>query len=191
MSVGKRNLFVVLAMIAAMAIGGTSAVLANGNSGNVIYACVNDASGTVKIVTADTVCHENSTLVHWNQEGTPGMNGADGTDGTDGTDGQDGVDGQDGQDGADGADGVSGLERVATSKTVVNAKAGDAISLDATCPSGKKTTGGGAASPDPKLIITQSLSAFDLSGWGATWVATEDVALALVFTEAICADVTP
>ena len=90
MLVGKRNLLVVLTIITALAIGGASAVVANGNSGNVIYACVNNSSGTVKIVAADTVCHENSTLVHWNQEGTPGTDGVDGTDGTDGEKGDPG-----------------------------------------------------------------------------------------------------
>ena len=81
MYVGKRNLLVVLTIITAMAIVGGSAVLANGSSGDMIYACVNNNSGEVKIVAADTVCHENSTLVHWNQEGTPGVDGVDGVDG--------------------------------------------------------------------------------------------------------------
>jgi hypothetical protein len=139
----------------------------------------------VKIVAADTVCHQNSTLVDWNQEGTPGMDGVDGTDGVDG------VDGTNGADGADGAAGVSGLERVVTSKVVTAAKAGDVISLNATCPDGKKTTGGGVTAPDPRFIVTSSLSNFELTAWGATWVVTEDVDLAVVFTEAICADVAP
>jgi hypothetical protein len=54
----------VLTIITAMAIGGASAVLANGNSGNVIYACVNNASGTIKIVAADAVCGSKGTLLH-------------------------------------------------------------------------------------------------------------------------------
>jgi hypothetical protein len=185
MLVRKRNLLVVLTIITALAIGGASAVLANGNSGNVIYACVNNASGTVKIVAADTVCHENSTLVHWNQEGTPGMDGQPGEDGVDGADGTDGTDG------TDGADGVSGLERVVAEKVVTAAKAGDVISLNADCPAGKKTTGGGLTAPDPRFINTTSLSNFELTSWGATWVVTEDVDLAVVFTEAICANVSP
>jgi hypothetical protein len=165
--------------------------LANSNSGNVIYACVNNSGGTVKIVAADTVCTENWTLVNWNQEGTPGMDGNDGDDGVDGTNGADGVDGVDGADGADGAAGVSGLERVVAEKVVTAAKAGDVISLNADCPDGKKTTGGGVTAPDPRFINTTSLSNFELTGWGATWVVTEDVDLAVVFTEAICADVAP
>ncbi len=144
MLVGKRNLLVVLTIITAMAIGGASAVLANGNSGNVIYACVNDASGTVKIVAADTVCHENSTFVHWNQEGTPGMDGADGSDG------QDGVDGQDGQDGAEGPEGPAGDKgdkgdpgpASGAASQVVAGNESTALST-AVCPAGTFAIGGG------------------------------------------------
>jgi hypothetical protein len=74
---------------------------------------------------------------------------------------------------------------------VTAAKAGDVISLNAACPDGKKTTGGGVTAPDPRFINTTSLSNFELTGWGATWVVTEDVDLAVVFTEAICANVSP
>jgi hypothetical protein len=87
MLTGKRNVLIVLTIVTTMAIGGAAAVWANGNSGNVIYACVNDASGTVKIVAADTICSQNSTLVHWNQEGTPGADGAEGPEGPQGESG--------------------------------------------------------------------------------------------------------
>jgi hypothetical protein len=126
MFVGKRNLLVVLTIITALAIGGASAVLANGNSGNVIYACVNNNSGEVKIVAADTVCHENSTLVHWNQEGTPGQDGAPGADGADGEKGDKGDPGP-----ASGA--VS---------QVVAGEGSTALST-AVCPAGTFATGGG------------------------------------------------
>ena len=147
MLVGKRNLLVVLTIITAMAVGGASAVLANGNSGNVIYACVNNASGTVKIVAADTVCHENSTLVHWNQEGTPGMNGADGMDGQDGTDGTDGADGMDGPAGPAGPDGEEGDRgdpgpASGAVSQVVAGRASAALST-AVCPAGTFAVGGG------------------------------------------------
>ena len=144
MSVGKRNLFVVLAMIAAMAIGGTSAVLANGNSGNVIYACVNDASGTVKIVAADTVCNENWTLVNWNQDGTPGMDGADGQDGVDGQDGQDGAQGAEGPEGPAGDKGDKGDPGPASgaASQVVVGSVSSALST-AACPTGTFAIGGG------------------------------------------------
>ena len=30
-----------------------------------VYACVNNSSGTVKIVTATTTCHKNETFMSW------------------------------------------------------------------------------------------------------------------------------
>ena len=80
---------------------------------------------------------------------------------------------------------------MATSKTLVDVKKGDVNSLDATCPAGKKVLGGGYASPDPRIFTTSSLLAFDGSAWGATFVSTADVNLALVFVAAICATVLP
>jgi hypothetical protein len=135
MLVRKRNLLVVLTIITALAIGGASAVLANGNSGNVIYACVNNASGTVKIVAADTVCHQNSTLVHWNQEGTPGMDGAPGADGMDGAPGADGPAGEKGDRGDPGP--ASGAV-----SQVVAGQGSTALST-AVCPAGTFAIGGG------------------------------------------------
>jgi hypothetical protein len=144
MLIGKRNLLVVLTIVTALAIGGASAVLASGNSGNVIYACVNNSSGTVKIVAADTVCHENSTLVHWNQEGTPGQDGAPGADGADGADGMDGQDGADGADGADGEKGDKGDPGPASGAVsqVVAGRASIVLST-AVCPAGTFAVGGG------------------------------------------------
>ncbi len=147
MFVGKRNLLVVLTIITALAIGGASAVFANGTSGNVIYACVNNSSGTVKIVAADTVCHENSTLVHWNQEGTPGQDGNDGTNGTNGTNGTDGTDGRNGTDGTDGTDGEKGDkgDPGPASGAVSQVVAGRAsiVLSTAVCPAGTFAVGGG------------------------------------------------
>jgi hypothetical protein len=141
---GKRNLLVVLTIITALAIGGASAVVANGNSGNVIYACVNNNSGAVKIVAADTVCHENSTLVHWNQEGTPGMDGADGTDGTDGTDGADGAQGAEGPEGPAGEKGDQGDPGPASGAVSQVVAGNDNTALStAVCPAGTFAVGGG------------------------------------------------
>ena len=144
MFVGKRNLLVVLTIITAMAIGGASAVFANGNSGNVIYACVNNDSGTVKIVADDTVCRENSTLVHWNQEGTPGADGTDGTDGADGADGTDGAQGAEGPEGPAGEKGDRGDPGPASGAVsqVVAGNSSAALST-AVCPAGTFAMGGG------------------------------------------------
>jgi hypothetical protein len=177
MFVGKRNLLVVLTIITAMAIGGASAVLANGNSGNVIYACVNNNSGEVKIVAADTVCHANSTLVHWNQEGTPGMDGADGMDGTNGMNGTDGT---------DGAPGISGYEQVVQTEMLVDAQVGDFITAGVACPDGKKVLGGGAQGFIHAVVVSSSPRTGDDSKWDTIFRVTEASSLVTVSAHAIC-----
>ena len=77
------------------------------------------------------------------------------------------------------------------SKTLINTQEGDFHSLEATCPAGKIVLGGGYSSPDPRIFATTSLSTFEGSAWNATFVNTEDVDLAVVFTRAICATVLP
>jgi hypothetical protein len=196
MLVGKRNLLVVLTIMTVLAIGGASAVLANGNSGNVIYACVNNNSGTVKIVAADTVCHQNSTLVHWNQEGTPGMDGADGADGVDGQDGSDGQDGTDGQDGADGADGtagISGYEQVVHAQTYTDVADDDFLTVGVTCPGGKKVLGGGASGfiTAQTHLVSSHPSAADESEWAAIFQATAAADTVSISAYAICGFVAP
>ena len=187
MLVRKRNLLVVLTIITALAIGGASAVLANGNSGNVIYACVNNASGTVKIVAVDTVCHENSTLVHWNQEGTPGQ------DGTDGVDGQDGTDGQDGADGQDGVAGISGYEQVARAQAYTDVSEGLFMTVGVTCPDGKKVLGGGASGfiTAGTHLVASNPSLADESGWDVIFQATRAASTISLSAYAICGFVAP
>ena len=138
MVTGKRNLLVGLTIITALVGGGASAVLANGNSGNVIYACVNNSSGTVKIVAADKVCSEGWTLVNWNQEGTPGTDGADGTDGVDGAQGAEGPEGPAGEKGDKGDPGPAS----GAASQVVEGSGSTALST-AVCPDGTFAVGGG------------------------------------------------
>ena len=185
---GKRNLLVVLTIITALAIGGASAVVANGNSGNVIYACVNNNSGAVKIVAADTVCHENSTLVHWNQEGTPGMDGADGTDGADGAEGAEGPEGPAGDKGDQGDPGpASGAV-----SQVVAGNDSSALST-AVCPAGTFAVGGGyfmTNDSPPFASFPSTASAgiapvgFPAPAWSVIKNPSDDV---LVTAFAICA----
>jgi len=164
--------------------------LANGSSGNVIYACVNNASGTVKIVDADTVCHENSTMVHWNQEGTPGMDGADGTDGADGAGG---TNGQDGADGQDGAPGISGYEQVVHVQTYTDVSDGQFMTVSVTCPDGKKVLGGGASGFITAFthLVSSNPSPADESQWGAIFQATRAASTVSISAYAICGVVAP
>lgn len=58
---------------------------------NTVYACVNNSSGAVKIVAADTVCHNNETLQSWNIVGPTGPIGMTGMTGATGPQGADGA----------------------------------------------------------------------------------------------------
>jgi hypothetical protein len=153
----------------------------------VIYACVNNSSGTVKIVAADTVCHQNSTLVHWNQEGIPGQ------DGTDGVDGQDGTDGQDGADGQDGVAGISGYEQVARAQIYTDVSEGLFMTVGVTCPDGKKVLGGGASGfiTAGTHLVASNPSLADESGWDVIFQATRAASTISLSAYAICGFVAP
>ena len=73
------------------------------------YACVNNASGTIKIVEEDQECHKNETLISWNQRGPKGEQGEQGEPGPQGEQGEPGPQGEPGLDGRDGQDGTDGL----------------------------------------------------------------------------------
>ena len=47
-------------------------VFAQGDINEVIYGCVNNSSGTVKIVGTDEECQNNETQISWNSQGVPG-----------------------------------------------------------------------------------------------------------------------
>jgi hypothetical protein len=141
------------------------------NNGDVIYACVNNNSGTVKIVDAETVCAENSTLLSWNQQGVPGTDGTDGTDGTEGT---------------DGAPGISGYEQVVQTEMLVDAQVGDFITAGVACPDGKKVLGGGAQGFISAVVVSSSPRTGDDSQWDTIFRVTEASSLVTVSAHAIC-----
>ena len=58
----------------------TGSVVGNGQ----IYACVNNSSGTIKIVSVTTECPNGSMLLQWNQVGLTGPAGPAGADGATG-----------------------------------------------------------------------------------------------------------
>ena len=150
----KQRLMVAGALVLGLVLGAAALAVA-GNSG-AIYACVNNDSGTVKIVAEGTDCNENWTLTSWNQQGVPGTDGAqgpagddgaDGADGAQGSAGDDGADGADGaqgsagDDGADGADGAQGPASGAVSQVVTGSSS--AFLSTAVCPAGTFAIGGG------------------------------------------------
>ena len=75
---------------------------------NTVYACVNNSSGEVKIVAADTVCKNNATLQSWNIVGPDGAPGDTGPQGATGPQGDTGPQGATGATGATGPKGDTG-----------------------------------------------------------------------------------
>lgn len=68
-----------------------------GDGGDTIHACVNNASGTVKIVSEGTTCANNEHALEWGTEGEPGAPGAPGSTGVPGEPGPTGEPGADGE----------------------------------------------------------------------------------------------
>src|SRR2546423_6224066 len=72
----------------AAAIVGTSAVgLAGAITTGLIYACVNNSSGTIHIVTPTTICATNEVALSWKTEGATGATGPAGPTGATGPSG--------------------------------------------------------------------------------------------------------
>ena len=69
-------------VIAALALLCTGLVAAASTSNPpTLYACVNNSSGTIKMVSAGDTCHGNDTLVSWNTQGIQGPPGPQGPKG--------------------------------------------------------------------------------------------------------------
>jgi hypothetical protein len=72
---------VVVVVLAAAVVGTTTVGFAGAITTGLIYACVNNSSGTIKIVSATTNCANNEILLVWNGEGSQGPTGATGPEG--------------------------------------------------------------------------------------------------------------
>ena len=94
----------VLAMLTA------TAALAFGTAATAgaIYACVNNNSGTIRIITENSLCTSNEQLLAWNIEGPPGPAGPAGATGPAGSDGAQGPTGPQGPQGPQGSTGLQG-----------------------------------------------------------------------------------
>jgi hypothetical protein len=73
-----------------------------------IYACVNNSSGTIKIVGANDTCKNNETKLQWNTEGPQGPAGPTGPAGPAGPQGPQGPQGETGPQGPAGPQGPQG-----------------------------------------------------------------------------------
>jgi Collagen triple helix repeat (20 copies) len=102
----RNKLALVVALITAIFAG--SVILANAVTSGVIYACVNNGSGAIKIVGPNDTCASNWTLISWNQQGPSGSVGPTGATGPVGATGAEGPTGPTGATGADGPLGPTG-----------------------------------------------------------------------------------
>ena len=80
---GNSILPISIAFLLALIVNAAPAAAANS-----IYACVNNSSGTIRIVGASASCANNEVLLVWNVSGTNGTERDQRNDGTDGTDGE-------------------------------------------------------------------------------------------------------
>lgn len=85
--------------------------LAAAQDNNVVYyACVNNSSGEMKIVSEGVKCSKNQTLIYWNQVGPQGPQGLQGEQGPIGPTGQQGPTGPQGPQGEQGPAGPTGQQ---------------------------------------------------------------------------------
>jgi hypothetical protein len=113
---GQRSRLGRVAMMAVMLVTGIgigAGAMVGAQSSTVYYACVNNSSGTIKMVSATASCSANEQRVEWNQrgpQGLPGEPGAPGPQGLQGIPGPQGPQGERGVDGAQGPQGVPGAD---------------------------------------------------------------------------------
>ena len=150
----RKHPGVVLAIVIAL-LALVFVATARAGSSDTVNACVNNASGELRIVGATDTCKANETLVTWNQQGPTGPQGPQGATGAQG---EPGATGATGPQGPAGANGVSGFVGIANDFTVgtaasylpdgsvvtrnVDCSAGNCI-LRVYCPTGKVALGGG------------------------------------------------
>lgn len=116
----KTTLFVALAFVLGLVAGQVGLVSAHGGDVALIHACVNDSSGTLKIVGADQECGNGWSPLDWNIMGPQGDPGPAGPQGDPGPAGPQGDPGPAGPQGDPGPQGPAGAG-VKTISGIVNA----------------------------------------------------------------------
>ena len=134
--------------VLAFSIGATTIVLAEAATG-IVYACVNNSSGTIHIIGASQTCSTNEQLVSWNQQGVAGATGATGPQGANGLTGATGPQGQPGIQGLSGPSVPTGAQGPlgATGATGVAGARGDTGIVG---PAGATGVGGSAGPAGPQ-----------------------------------------
>ena len=142
---------------------GVTYVSAHGGNTALIHACVNNTSGEVKIVGANSACPSNYRALDWNIQGQTGQQGPigpvgptgpmgpQGLQGEQGLQGLPGIQGLQGEQGAQGLPGIQGEQGPAGISGLeivqVNAPTQTAARIDVVvdCPAGKQVLSGGFA----------------------------------------------
>jgi hypothetical protein len=179
--------------VGAALIGGATLVSAHGGDTSLIHSCVNENSGTVKIVGASDSCKTNETALDWNIQGPTGPAGPTGPQGPTGDTGPTGPTGATGATGPAGPVGPAGPAGPAASTTYYTKSAfGDGSGQQANCDAGDIATGGGAAASleNTELGGTEPIrtSAGVPVGWFAFLADPDDEGITVW---AICLDLTP
>ena len=127
----------VIALIATLAFASGSAAAAYANQpASEIYACVNNSSGTIKVVSATGTCAANEMRLVWNTQGPQGPAGAPGPAGPQGPVGPVGPQGPQGPQGVQGLTGPQGEK-------------GDTGAIGATGPQGPRGDTGATGAQGP------------------------------------------
>jgi hypothetical protein len=179
-------------------------VSAHGGNTALIHACVNNTSGEIKIVGANSNCPSNYRALDWSIQGPAGQQGLVGPvgptgpmgpQGLQGERGPQGLPGQQGIQGVQGPTGISGLEVVSAHSGFQSAAL---IETQAYCPAGKQVIGGGFSTLGTfgKVIVRVSapVNLINLNGWGVSVVTIDypnPVQDWAVVAYAICANVAP
>src|SRR5205809_1221187 len=124
----NSRMVIALAVVFVMSTAGLAGAITTG----LIYACVNNSSGTIKIVSAASQCLNNEIQLVWNGEGVAGPTGPTGPTGATGATGPTGATGATGPTGPSGANGVAGP----TGATGVAGPTGSSGASGATGPQG-------------------------------------------------------
>jgi hypothetical protein len=104
----RRGRILATALVVALTMATSAAVAVADSPPEMIYACVNNSSGTFKRVSATTTCASNEIKLEWNSQGPQGDPGPVGPAGPQGPTGPAGATGPQGDTGATGATGPQG-----------------------------------------------------------------------------------
>ena len=152
-------------LIAGMALALIASDAATAETG-VINACVQESTGTLRIVGADEECPKNWTSLSWNVQGVPGPAGPTGPEGPTGPSGATGPEGPAGPSGATGPEGPTGPSGATGPEGPAGTTGQNARTVFST--GGVTVSLGGDWTPVPGLSLTA-----DVPAGAVVYVATD------------------